>query len=74
MKQSIWVCTCVATGNNQTGVFIKYFRQELGFDSGINLHIADPESKVVIKSYIWKMTNQCGGYMYTCTVYTTLKI
>ena len=30
--------------------------------------------KVVIKSYIWKMTKQCGGYMYTCAVYNTLKI
>ena len=27
-----------------------------------------PESKVVIKSYVWKMTKQCGGYKYTCTV------
>ena len=43
-------------------------------DSSINLHITDPENKVVIKSYIWKMTKQCGGYMHTCTVYTTLKI
>ena len=26
MEQSIWVFTCVATGNNQTNVLIKYFR------------------------------------------------
>jgi len=35
-----WVCTCVATGNNQTGVFIKYFRQDSGLDSGINMALA----------------------------------
>ena len=51
-------CTCVATGNNQTGVFIKYFRHDSGLDSGINLHIADHESKMVIKLYIRKMTKQ----------------
>ena len=26
MEQSIWVFTCVATGNNQANVLIKYFR------------------------------------------------
>ena len=37
MKQSIWVCTCVATGNNQTNVLIKYFCYDSKIDFSIGL-------------------------------------
>ena len=45
-------------------MFIKYFLQDSGLDSGINLHIADPESKVVIISCMHMEDDQTVWRLY----------
>ena len=44
MKQSIWVCTCVATGNNQTNVLIKYLATHWS-------RLTDVDSGSAVKTY-----------------------